>query len=393
MTSLLRSVKTTLGHIARVDRVIVAPERIRSGTPYVGLEHIGSDFGELTPTIVESGELRSAKFIFSRGHILFGKLRPYLHKVARPDFEGVCSTDIIPILPSPEVDRGYLFHLLRSPAVIGFATMRSVGVNLPRISPAMLLSIPIRLPPIAEQRRTAAMLDQADRIRRSQRHMRGSLEEFLNASFLDMFGDPIKNDRKWGLHRASRAISSIEAGSSVGGDARAREQNEWAVLKISAVTSGAYRPSECKVVGARPDRVVVPTKGDLLFSRANTRELVGATCLVDRTEPRLFLPDKLWRVTPNASLADAAYLRYLLAHRQFREKLTAQATGTSGSMLNVSQEKLLRMELPLPPLGLQRRFSAIVWKTIETREKMKDAAEQADRLLESIMRRVFESAA
>ena len=91
---------------------------------------------------------------------------------------------------------------------------------------------------------------------------------------------------------------------------------------------------------------MLPARGELLFSRApNTRELVAATSrMVHRSVPRVFLPDKLWRITPsNSDLANSAYLRYLLSHRQFRERLAAQATGTlGGSMLNVSQEKLLR---------------------------------------------------
>ena len=261
---------------------------------------------------------------------------------------------------------------------------RAITTSIPGLNRDELYRAKIRLPALSEQHRIAAMLDKADDVRRKQRDGLSLVNQLPDSAFLEMFGDPVKNDRNWTLHSASHAIASLEAGSSVGGDSRAREENEWAVLKISAVTSGTYRPDECKVVDTLPDRVVVPAKGDLLFSRANTRELVAATCLVDQTEKRLFLPDKLWRITPNPELADAVYLRYLLSHGQFRQKLTAQATGTSGSMLNVSQEKLLRMVFPLPPLGLQRRFAALVWKAIETRKKMKDAAGQADLLLESL---------
>ena len=61
---------------------------------------------------VDAGELGSTKFDFTDRHILFGKLRPYLAKVALPNFNGVCSTDILPILPGEEVDRRYLCWFL-----------------------------------------------------------------------------------------------------------------------------------------------------------------------------------------------------------------------------------------------------------------------------------------
>lgn len=333
---------------------------------------------------------------FARGDVLLAKITPCLENGKAADLSdlpselGFGSTEFHVLRAGAELDVRYLFHMVWNPLFRrGAAPLMTGTAGQKRLPADYLRRFRIPLPPLVEQRRIAAMFDKVDAVRRKQRDALSLVGHLSASAFLEMFGDPVKNDMHWTLHSASHAISSIEAGSSVGGDPRARQDNEWAVLKISAVTSGTYRPDECKVVDEPPDRVVVPAKGDLLFSRANTRELVAATCLVDHTEARLFLPDKLWRITPNPELADAAYLRYLLSHGGFRQKITAQATGTSGSMLNVSQEKLLRTVFPLPPLDLQRRFSALVWKAIETRKKMKDAAAQADSLLESLTQDAF----
>ena len=103
-----------LGSIATLARDGVAPERISSGTLFVGLENIkkGGEFEGIKP--VESGEIASTKFSFTPEHVLYGKLRPYLAKIALPNFKGVCSTDIIPILPGPKLDRRYLAGLHRA---------------------------------------------------------------------------------------------------------------------------------------------------------------------------------------------------------------------------------------------------------------------------------------
>jgi type I restriction enzyme S subunit len=106
-----------LGEVATVERDGIDPTSIQSGSRYVGLEHIDSS-GAVQQQIVQNGDLASTKFVFGPDHILFGKLRPYLRKIARPEFDGVCSTDIIPIRPGPNVDRGYLFHFLRLDDVV-----------------------------------------------------------------------------------------------------------------------------------------------------------------------------------------------------------------------------------------------------------------------------------
>jgi type I restriction enzyme S subunit len=186
-----------LSEIARIDRKNIKPESIKPGTFYIGLEHINKDgsFGDFQA--INPGELSSNKFYFEKNHILYGKLRPYLKKIARPEISGICSTDIIPILPTLDIDRDFLFYYLRQPKCIDLATVRSSGANLPRISPKTLGDFPIVFPPIAEQKRIAAILDKADAVRRKRREAIRLTEELLRSVFLDMFGDPVTNPKGW----------------------------------------------------------------------------------------------------------------------------------------------------------------------------------------------------
>jgi type I restriction enzyme S subunit len=267
--------------------------------------------------------------------------------------------------------------------------LNSTTSGLRNLNKDLYLSQTLRVPPLAEQRRIAGMLDKADGVRRKRRESLGLLDEFLRSAFLEMFGDPVRNEKGWEKIRASSVIARIEPGSSVKGEEGVPGPGEWAVLKISAVTSGRFLPDECKVVLRAPESKIVPAKGDLLFSRANTRELVAATCLVDREASQVFLPDKLWRITTEAKVAVVEYLRYLLAHTHFRSTLTKDATGTSGSMLNVSQEKLLRLPLPIPPVQLQERFARLVWKVYGTRRRLQEAGAETESLFDSLAQRAF----
>ena len=136
-----------LDSIAILDRQSIHPSEVEAATPYLGLEHLDGDGGIDCIQTVGSASLKSNKFQFSDRHVLFGKLRPYLRKIVRPEFSGVCSTDIIPILPKEGVSRDYLFYFLRTPGTVNLATSRCSGANLPRLGPKQLASFQIPLPP------------------------------------------------------------------------------------------------------------------------------------------------------------------------------------------------------------------------------------------------------
>jgi type I restriction enzyme S subunit len=189
--------RVALSDVAVIEREIVDSAAIETGTLYVGLENIesGGRFVGVRP--VDAGELASSKFAFTPQHLLYGKLRPYLAKIARPDFKGICSTDILPVLPGPDLDRSYLAWLLLTPEMVALANSRATGANLPRLSPTSLAELRIPLPPLPEQRRIAEILDKADALRAKRRAALAQLDTLTQSIFLDMFGDPSTNSKEW----------------------------------------------------------------------------------------------------------------------------------------------------------------------------------------------------
>jgi type I restriction enzyme S subunit len=202
-----------LSDVATIERDAVDSTAIKTGTLYVGLENIesGGRFVGVRP--VDAGELASSKFAFTPQHLLYGKLRPYLAKIARPDFEGICSTDILPVLPGSELDRGYLAWLLLTPEMVAHASSRASGANLPRLSPNTLAEFKIPLLPLTEQRRIVEILDKADALRVKRRTILAQLDTLAQSIFLDMFGDPIANPRNWRTKKLA-AMGSLDRGVS-----------------------------------------------------------------------------------------------------------------------------------------------------------------------------------
>jgi type I restriction enzyme S subunit len=203
-----------LDAIAELERATVLPQDIREGTKYVGLEHIDSSGAFLDVPEVEQGELASNKFAFSEQHVLYGKLRPYLTKIARPEFAGVCSTEIIPIRTNGRLIRDYLYFFLRQPRMVALANARTAGANLPRLSPTDLASFPIAYPESpTEQRRIADILDEADALRRKRANAIRLANDLVPSLFYEMFGDPVSNPKRWPLKPLGEYVTFITSGS------------------------------------------------------------------------------------------------------------------------------------------------------------------------------------
>ena len=152
-----------LGDVCVLDRVAVPQYGpTLKALAYVGGENIESNTGRIlldsngTP---DQSKGRSTTFKFDPRHILYSKLRPYLNKVALPDFAGRCSTELIPLLPT-RVDRNYLALFLRLPETADFAMQASTGSRMPRTDMTAFLELPIPLPPLVEQKRIVSKLNE-----------------------------------------------------------------------------------------------------------------------------------------------------------------------------------------------------------------------------------------
>jgi type I restriction enzyme S subunit len=141
----------TLGDVADHPRRGVQPNSIEPDTPYIALEHMPKRCIALYDWGVADG-LESNKFEFKKGEILFGKLRPYFHKVGVAPVDGVCSTDIVVVAPKSAVWRGFVLGHVSSVAFVEHTNAGSTGTKMPRTSWAEMARYTIALPPQAVAR-------------------------------------------------------------------------------------------------------------------------------------------------------------------------------------------------------------------------------------------------
>ena len=165
----------------------------------LNLDQIQSHTGKIiSKELVPISKVGSSTHFFEKGTILYSKLRPYLNKVIIADDCGFATTELVPIVINSEiVDSNYLVYFLRSHQFLSFATNVVAGAKMPRMVMSEFWNYEIPLPPLEEQRRIAAILDQADALRQKRQQSLEKLDQLLQAAFIEMFGDPVSNPKGW----------------------------------------------------------------------------------------------------------------------------------------------------------------------------------------------------
>lgn len=283
----------------------------------------------------------------------------------------------------------YFSYFLRTPLFNTQLRKLITGSAQLNFGPSHLKQMWIPLPPLPIQQQIADTLDKADALRRKDQELVEKYDELAQAVFYEMFGDIKSRTKNWDWTSLDSVLEDIVAGSSVGGEDKVLQNGELGVLKISAVTSGKFLKDEYKVPDQRllPKNLIYPQKGDLLFSRANTRELVGATAIVESDCRNVFLPDKLWKLKPKPSV-NSVYLKFVLSEPSIKYELTKTATGTSGSMLNISMTKLRSLNIPLPNIDIQDSFAARIKMLNQVIKNAHKIKKLSDGLFESLLTRI-----
>lgn len=372
-----------LGSVATLERDGENPSALHSETRYVGLEHIDGDGIIASAATVGTAELKSTKFRFCEDHILYGKLRPYLRKIARPGFAGVCSTDIIPIRPSTAMDRGYLFHFLRTPKMVDLATSRCTGANLPRLNPSQLEAFEIPLPPLPEQKRIATILDAADTLRAKQRESIEQLDSLIQATFLEMFGDPVTNPKGWEREPVSQ-LGRVITGNT---PSRTRldyygEAIEW--IKSDNISDGSFvlsKASEGLSADGKKVGRIAPKGSILVTCIAGSAACIGNAGVADR--------DVAFNQQINAFVPGPRVALWFAFGQLLVGKRLVQMASTNSMTRMVSKTAFMNIEMILPPLPLQARFASIVESIEQQKARLKAHLAELDTLFASLQSRAF----
>lgn len=382
--------RVALNKVAKIDRNAASDEQCET-LPYVGLEHIEKGTGHFSSEFSASPEsLRATKYQFTDKHVLYSKLRPYLNKVVLPSFDGVCTTEILPILPDENrLDRTYLWAYLLTPEFVDWANLTVSGANLPRLSPKDLANHSIPLPPIEEQRRIAEILARADRLRQMRRYALQLSDTYLQSVFLRMFGDLEMIAQKWKT-KSLGSISKIPTGVQKGRRLKGRETKTVPYLRVANVQAGYLDLAEIKVIEALPSDVeklrLLP--GDILMTEGGDYDKLGRGAVWEGQIDPCIHQNHVFRVRLERQEALPKYFAQLLL-TPYAKNYFLKSSKQTTNLATINKTQLRAFPVPLPPLDCQQEFVKIVEQFEKLRAQQREALRQADHLFDTLLHRAF----
>ena len=312
-----------------------------------------------------------------------GKAAPALRA-----FEGGFGAFCKVIRPNDKVDAGYLAQFFKTPNYRRTISSLAAGANINNLKSEHLDDLLVPLPALPEQRRIAAILDQADALRAKRRETLAQLDSLTQSIFIEMFGDYRTACVPWPIRpvediAAEMTIGLVRSAAEFGPDfevpyVRMNAIGQRGEFLPNLVMRTAVNESEFERYQLRP--------GDLLFNTRNSRELVGKTALF-RESGRYVFNNNLMRIR----FRDGVHPEYVAAAFQtpyIQQELASRKAGTT-SVFAIYARELKTVPVPVPPLSLQETFATRIQAVESLKTTHRAATAELDALFASLQHRAF----
>lgn len=281
-----------------------------------------------------------------------------------------------------KLDQKYLWHWLKNIAPL--LKSKGKGATFLQVTKEDICSLEIILPPLSEQRRIASILDQADELRQKRQQAIEKLDQLLQATFIDMFGDPVSNPKGWDIGCIGDMLESVKYGSSD----KATLEGEIPILRMNNLTySGEMNLTDLKyITKVQADEKYLVKEGDILFNRTNSKELVGKTAVYNGPEPMAYA-GYLIRGRTKANYTPE-YISAFLNSPWGKEKLQSMCKSIVG-MANINAKEFQSIVLPIPPEALQAHFKSKVLAIREKKQLLANQLKVFEILFKSLQNQAF----
>ena len=360
---------------------------------YVGLENIKPWTGELLldnqPDTVD-GTVGT----FATGDVLFGKLRPYLAKVASPDFEGTATSEILVLRPVDECSQSYLAYCLLDEPYIRWIDTLTYGAKMPRVSPDEVACSFLPLPPLPEQRAIAGFLDREtariDELVAKKERLIELLQEKRTALIACAVTKGLNPDAPtkdsgvewlgeipthWETTKLRRLLTLVAH------DVDVHPEQTYQEIGIRSWGRGIFHKDPVTGAQLGDKRVFKLRPGELVLNIVFAWE--GAVAIVSENEKDMIASHRFPTFQHTRTLVDLDYLLMFLQSEHGRGLMGLNSPGAAGRNRTIRMDSFLEEEVPLPPLEEQReivtvfrrderRLQSLAGKVRETVEQLKE---------------------
>ena len=279
----------------------------------------------------------------------------------------------------------YLYYFLRSQK--DKFVKDGVGGAQPNISAGYLKKVEMELPSIDEQRIIVNILDKISNIIVNRNQEMISLDDLIKARFVEMFGDPNINSKKWNECPLSKKLNVL-GGYAFKSD-QFDEKGGIPVLRIGNINAGYFK--SVNMVYWQKDESLeryVMYPGDLVMSLTGTvgKDDYGNVCILNDDYEMYYLNQRNAKLEIKEGI-DKYYLSQLLKFEQIKKRLTGISRGVRQA--NISNKDILNLVVPIPPLELQNQFADFVKQVDKSKDSVQKALDEAQLLFDSLMQQYF----
>ena len=338
---------------------------------------------------VPMSEVGNSTHFFEKGTVLYSKLRPYLNKVVVADSDGYATTELVPLKCNEElISPHYLAYFLRSPEFLEFASNVVAGAKMPRMVMSEFWDYEISIPTIEEQHRILSILDKADAIRQKRQQAIAKLDELLQATFIDMFGDPLDNPKKYQMMTLG-SISSFENGDRSNNYPSGADvvQEGIPFLSTKNIKGNFFDSSNMQFITQEKFNKLSRGKvsnGDILITLRGT---LGSTCIYECEYPQAFINAQMMIIRANQNFMSNRFLHIILSSEAMQKHLKSIGNGAAVQQLTATQLK--NISIITPDRNNQEIFIKFYESLQNQKSLLKRALNNADDFFKSLQHRAF----
>ena len=300
--------------------------------------------------------------------------------------EGAIASSLVILRSKTEdIDVNYLIKYLNSNYIKEQILKYNNGSSQPNLSAASVKNFNIYLPNYEKQKEISRILDKAQQLIDKRKEQIEALDELVKSKFIDMFGSPATNPKGWKVTTIGNITTDVRYGTSK----PAVEGGKYPYLRMNNITYNGYLDLDnLKYIDIEDDELekCIVRKGDVLFNRTNSAELIGKTCVFDLEEP-MIIAGYIIRVRLINEVLPI-YLSMFLNSDFGKELLRGMAKGAV-NQANINAQELKSIKIAIPPIEFQNQFADFVKQVDKLKFEMEKSLKELEDNFNSLMQKAF----
>lgn len=322
----------------------------------VGLENLIPEQIELTEWSDPTEDNTFTK-MFREGDVLFGRRRAYLKKASVAPFDGICSGDITVIVAKPDIICPSLLpFVIQNDRLFEYAVKMSAGGLSPRVKWKDLKLFPLLLPEMAKQETLADLLWSMEYTKRAYRKMIEATDELVKSQFIEMFGDPVNNEKSWPTYRfsdvaVSRLGKMLDKRKQTGQHLHkylANANVQWFSFDLQSLNQMDFDEADRKEFELHD--------GDLLVCEGGE---IGRCAIWHGEIADCYFQKAIHRVRCNTELLLPEYLGHSFYYHSQKNGFS-DIVSSKSTIAHLPGDKLKAMSVIVPPIELQKQFVSFI---------------------------------